>query len=76
MTQGPYGTNTGDIWLKPASKIQRRLDGQGEGLILIHEVIEIHTSGDLAERRYLTADPKLIALAKAGYERYLAARAA
>jgi hypothetical protein len=75
MAQGRYGTNRGDIWLKPDCKIQRMLDEKGEGMVLIHEVLEISGCGQLAERRYVTSDRKLIALAMAGYERYVAARA-
>jgi hypothetical protein len=71
---GPYGTNQGDIWLAPDSEMQQLLDETGEGLTVIYEVMEIHPSGHLAERFYTTRDPKLIAQARAGYQRYLAAR--
>lgn len=39
-TRGPYGTNEGDIWLAPGSGVQIRLDEQGEGLQLVHEMLE------------------------------------
>jgi hypothetical protein len=59
--RGPYGTNEGDKWLAPGSEIQRRLDAQGEGLVLIHEII------DGEEKLYTTALPDLIAEAQAGH---------
>jgi hypothetical protein len=75
MARGHYGTNHGDIWLLPDCETQLVLDAQGEGNVLIHEVIE-HKDGRLGESVFATSDPKLIALAMAGYERYAADRAA
>jgi hypothetical protein len=75
MARGRYGSNKGDIWLVPDCETQRLLDAQGEGYVLIHEMIE-HQHGRIAESRFVTSDPKLIALAMAGYERYAADRAA
>jgi hypothetical protein len=67
--RGPYGTNEGDKWLATGSDVQNRLDADGEGLVLIHEVI------DGEEKLYTTALPDLIAEATAGHREWEAEQA-
>jgi hypothetical protein len=71
---GPYGTNEGDKWLAPGSDVQNRLDAEGNGHVLIHEMLR-QEDGTLEEGLYVTADPELIAEAQAGHELYVAQRA-
>jgi hypothetical protein len=71
--RGPYGTNEGDKWLAPGSMVQNRLDKEGEGLILIHEMLV--KEGELQECLYVTKDPEMIAEAEAGHERWMAQKA-
>jgi hypothetical protein len=71
--RGPYGTNEGDMWLATGSPIQDRLDAEGEGLIMIHEMMV--KDGELQEGIYVTALPELIEQATEGHELYMAARA-
>ena len=66
LVRGPYGTNEGDKWLAPGSDVQNRLDAEGEGLVLIHEII------DGEEKLYTTALPELIQEATEGHARWLA----
>ena len=60
----PYGSNVGDVWLGEGSEIQALLDQDGEGLQLVHEVVE--RDGRQEEVVYVTKDPELISLARAG----------
>jgi hypothetical protein len=69
----PYGMNEGDCWLAPGSLVQERLDAEGEGLVLIHEMLV--KDGALQECLYVTANPELIERAKVGHEKYVAQRA-
>jgi hypothetical protein len=57
---GPYGTNEGDIWLTEGSDVQERLDAEGKGMKLVHEIIEGK------EKIYVTDDSELIARARVG----------
>ena len=59
-----YGRNVGDVWLGEGSDVQAMLDKDGEGLQLVHEVIE--RDGRPEEAVYVTKDPDLIARARAG----------
>lgn len=72
--RGSYGTNKGDCWLGTDSPIQRKLDAEGKGLILVHEIVE--RDGGLQEGVYVTEEPELIERAKRGHEFYVAERAA
>jgi hypothetical protein len=69
--RGPYGTNEGDMWLSPGSPIQDKLDA--EGLVLINEMMV--KDGKLQECVYTTANPEMIAEAREGHKRYVAAQA-
>jgi len=69
--RGPYGTNEGDVWLSPGSEIQNRLDA--EGLVLINEMMV--KDGKLQECVYTTSNPEMIAEAREGHKRYVAAQA-
>jgi hypothetical protein len=71
--RGEYGTREGDKWLAPGSDIQNRLDQEGKGLVLIHEMMV--KDGELQEVVYVTALPDLIEEATRGHERYVAAQA-
>ena len=71
--RGPYGTNEGDVWLSPGSMVQNRLDAEGEGLILINEMMV--KDGKLQEVFYTTDNPEMIAEAREGHKRYVAAQA-
>jgi hypothetical protein len=71
--RGPYGTNEGDKWLATGSEIQKRLDADGNGHILIHEMLL--KDGEVQEVVYVTANEELIAEATAGHEKWLAAKA-
>jgi hypothetical protein len=68
--RGPYGTNEGDKWLAPGSGVQEKLDNEGEGLVLIHEMMV--KDGELQECLYVTKLPDLIEEATAGHELYMA----
>jgi hypothetical protein len=68
-----YGTREGDKWLAPGSDIQNRLDQEGKGLVLIHEMMV--KDGELQEVVYVTALPDLIEEATKGHERYMEALA-
>jgi len=72
--RGPYGTNEGDTWLATGSPVQDRLDADGEGMVLIHEMMV--KDGKLQECMYVTANPEMIADAERGHELYLAEQAA
>ena len=72
--RGEYGTREGDMWLAPGSPVQDRLDQEGKGHVLIHEMMV--KDGELQECLYVTANEEMIAEAKAGHERYIEARAA
>jgi hypothetical protein len=69
--RGTYGTREGDCWLGAGSPIQERLDAEGEGMVLIHEMLV--KDGELQECVYVTANPELIERARRGHERYLEA---
>lgn len=70
---GPYGTNEGDIWLGTGSAVQAKLDEEGDGLIMIHEMIR---RGDIVQEAiYVTDNPDIIAEAKVGHEHYIAQQA-
>lgn len=71
--RGPYGTNEGDKWLSPGSDVQDRLDADGEGLVLIHEMMV--KDGLLQECFYVTDDAEMIAEAARGHEHYMAQKA-
>jgi hypothetical protein len=71
--RGPYGTNLGDIWLASDSPVQKRLDADGEGLMLIHEVME--KDGEIQECMYVTKLPELVEAARRGTEKYVAQKA-
>jgi hypothetical protein len=68
-----YGTREGDMWLAPGSPIQDRLDQEGKGHVLIHEMMV--KDGELQEVIYVTALPELIEQATQGHERYVEALA-
>jgi hypothetical protein len=68
--RGPYGTNIGDTWMAPGSEIQSRLDQDGDGLQLC---IFINEDGEQA--MFTTANPELIAEARAGHELWVAEQA-
>jgi hypothetical protein len=74
-TRGPFGTNEGDRWGHPDddNPIQQRLNADGEGLVLVTEVMR--REGLLEAAVYTTRDEELVASAKAGYERMAAQRA-
>jgi hypothetical protein len=72
-TRGPYGTNVGDIWWAEGSDVQKRLDEDGEGLMLIHEVME--KDGEIQECMYVTKLPELVEAARRGTEKYVAQKA-
>ena len=65
MVRGPYGTNEGDKWMAPGSDVQARLDAEGEGMVLIHEII------DGEEKLYTTSDPDLIREALEGHDLWI-----
>ena len=70
---GPYGTNEGDIWLSTGSAIQNKLDEEGMGMIMIHEMIR---RGDIVQECiYVTDNPDMIAEAKRGHEHWVAQQA-
>ncbi len=71
--RGPYGTNEGDVWLSPGSMVQDSLDAAGEGLVLINEMMV--KDGKLQEVFYTTDNPEMIAEAREGHKRYVAAQA-
>jgi hypothetical protein len=71
--RGPYGTNEGDMWLSPGSMMQDVLDEKGEGLVLINEMMV--KDGKLQECVYTTSNPEMIAEAREGHKRYVAAQA-
>jgi hypothetical protein len=71
--RGPYGTNKGDMWLAPGSSIQERLDREGEGLVLVHEMVE--RDGKIQEGIYVTDNAELIEEARRGHELYVAEQA-
>lgn len=71
--RGPYGTNEGDKWLAPGSPVQDRLDADGEGMVLIHEMLV--KEGVLQEVLYVTANPEMIAEAQEGHEFYMEQKA-
>jgi hypothetical protein len=64
---GQYGTNEGDCWVAPWSEVQEMLDADGEGLVLVHEMVL--KDGVLEECMYTTANPELIERARKGYEK-------
>lgn len=72
-TRGEYGTNEGDKWLAPDSPVQRRFDQDGEGLIMIHEMLV--KDGALQEVIYVTKNEEMIAEAREGHEQWVAAQA-
>lgn len=72
IERGPYGTNEGDVWLG-GGDVQERLDQDGKGLRLIHEMLL--RDGKLEECVYVTANPEMIAEAERGTELWVAARA-
>jgi hypothetical protein len=72
--RGPYGTNEGDIWLAPDSEVQEQLDADGEGLVLVHEMLM--KDGELQEVIYTTKDAELVSKAQQGHERWVAVQAA
>lgn len=75
--RGPYGTNPGDTWLATGSEMQKRLDAQGEGLVLVHWINDEPGHENYGEETiYTTANPEMIAEAEQGHELYVAARAA
>jgi hypothetical protein len=63
----------GEKWLAPDSEIQKRLDADGEGMVLIHEALR--RGGELQEVIYVTDDPDLIREATAGHEQWVARQA-
>lgn len=67
--RGPYGTNEGDMWLAPGSGVQEKLDAEGEGLVLIHEMMV--KDGELQECLYVTKLPELIEQASEGHVKYM-----
>ena len=67
---GPYGTNPGDIWTGEGSEMQRRLDRDKPGFVIIHQV-----NRDGGDAVFITDDPETIAAARRGTEHYVAARA-
>lgn len=71
--RGPYGTNVGDTWTAPDSVIQEKLDEDGQGLVLVHEVIL--RDGEAVEVVYVTDDAELISKATDGLPRYAAQKA-
>jgi hypothetical protein len=71
--RGPYGTNEGDKWTSPGSDMQARLDADGEGMILIHEMMV--KDGELQECLYVTKLPELVEEAEAGTPLWIAAQA-
>jgi hypothetical protein len=73
LRRGPYGTNEGDCWLGEGSNVQEMLDKQGDGLVLVHEMLV--KDGELQESVYVTASEDLIARARAGHEKYIAQKA-
>ena len=74
--RGPYGTNPGDQWLGSGSAIQKRLDQDGEGLVLVHWINDEPGHESYGEETvYVTANPEMIAEAQEGHERYIAERA-
>lgn len=71
MSDGPYGTNVGDIWLSEGSAIQERLDAEGKGMKLVHEVMSNLKTGYKAEEcLYVTNNPEIIAEAEEGTKKY------
>jgi hypothetical protein len=70
---GPYGTNEGDMWLGTGSAVQAKLDEEGDGLVLIHEMI--NKGGKVQEALYVTDNADIIAEAKVGHEHYIAQHA-
>lgn len=71
--RGPYGTNEGDTWTAPDSDIQKRLDADGKGMVLIHEMMT--QDGKLQDCIYTTALPELIEAAQKGTPQWIAAQA-
>ena len=71
MAGNIYGCREGDMWDAPDSEMQKRLDADGNGLVLIHEMMV--KDGALEECLYVTALPELIEQAREGRERYVAA---
>lgn len=72
--QRPYGANEGDIWLGEGSEVQAMLDEQGEGLKLVHQVLR-QEDGSLEEAIFVTDDEEILAEAREGTEKWIAARA-
>lgn len=70
---GPYGTNEGDIWLGTGSAVQKLLDEEGKGMILIHEMMR--RGDEVSEAMYVTDNAEIIATAKRGHEHYIAQQA-
>lgn len=70
IRRGPYGTNEGDKWLSPMSELQDKFDAEGDGLVVIHEMMV--KDGELQECLYVTKLPELIEEATAGHELYMA----
>lgn len=71
--KGPYGTNEGDMWLAPGSPVQDRLDAEGKGHVLVHEMM--FKDGEVQECLYVTANPEMIAEATEGHAKWVAAQA-
>ena len=70
---GPYGTNEGDMWLGTGSAVQAKLDEEGDGLILIHEMIK--KGDEVREAVYVTDNAEIIAEATRGHDHYIAQKA-
>jgi hypothetical protein len=68
--RGPYGTNEGDKWLATGSPVQDLMDADGEGKILIYEMLV--KDGKLQEVLYVTTNPEMIEEAREGHEKYMA----
>lgn len=77
FTRGPFGTNEGDKWTAPGSSVQDQLDADGEGKVLIHEMMV--RDGRLQEVLYVAVPTDdmadLIAEAREGAERWVAQQA-
>ena len=68
--RGPYGTNSGDIWLAPEWMQERIRGDEGPGWRVVVEML------DGEEGMYVTELPELIEAAEHGHERWVAERAA
>lgn len=70
--RGPYGTNEGDKWLAPASLMQHRLDADGDGKVLVHEMLR--KDGVVQEVVYVTDNAEMISEARQGHELWVEAQ--